>query len=269
LAALRSGGAPVEEATLAAVARTARAGGAAQAEAPRAPRVVDYKLSLLVAVGVMVFQQLSGINAIMMYSTSICAQAGMADPAVAALGIMVAQVALTGAASGLVELAGRRSLMQASGASMCLSHLALAYYMAAAERGWWAPPWLALASLAVFIVGFSTGMGPVPWVVVGEVFPGEVLGSASAVATAVMWICSFNVCLGFPALQAALGKSGVFLLFAGFCFGCLAFVTALVPETKGRSVDEVLELLRARASSYPALAAAMSLAKENLATPAR
>lgn len=259
LTALRSGETSAEEAALAATARAADAGRDA---AVGAPRLSDYKLSLVVAVGGMVFQQLSGVNAIMMYSTAICSQAGMSDPAVAALGIMIAQVALTGVASALVELAGRRSLMQASGASMCLSHLAMAYYMAAAERGWWGPSWLALASLGLFIVGFSTGMGPIPWVVVGEVFPGEVVGSASAVATAVMWTCSFVVCLGFPALQAALGRSGVFLLFGGFCFGCLGFVTVMVPETKGRTVDEVLELLRARAGSSPVLSATMALAKE-------
>lgn len=252
---LRAGDTAAEEAELLGAAEAAAGDSAAASTASggsvrgEGQRLSDYPLSLLVAVGLLAFQQLSGINAIMMYTTDICAKAGVENAELSTLGVMVAMVVLTAFACVLVETAGRRSLMQVAGMLMCLAHLGLSYYMAAQERGWWAPSWLALAALSTYIVGFATGMGPVPWLILSEVFPVEVVGVASAFATAVMWLCAFVVCLAFRGLQSTLGASGVFALFAACCFCCFLFVTALVPETKGKTVDEVLELLRAQARS--------------------
>jgi len=211
-------------------------------------RLSDYRMSVVVVVGLMVFQQLSGINAIMMYATDICSTAGLENAEAATLAIMVAQVVLTAITGALVETAGRRSLMQLAGVLMCAAHFGLAYYMKAQGAGWWAPSWLALSSLCIFIVGFGVGMGPIPWIVISEVFPVEVVASASSLATAVMWTCSFIVCMGFRGLEMTIGSSQVFALFGFFCLLCFAFVTAVVPETKGKTVDEALETLRGAAS---------------------
>jgi len=246
---LRGGDTAAEEAELLGSADEGSAASTASSSGPtgHSRRLSDYPMSLLVAIGLLAFQQLSGVNAIMMYTTAICNQAGMENAELSTLAVMLAQVVLTAAACMLVETAGRRSLMQSAGLLMFLAHMGLSYYMAALDRGWWAPSWLALAALGIFVVGFATGLGPIPWLILSEVFPVEVVGAASALATAVMWLCAFLVCVAFRGLQAILGASGVFAIFGGFCLACFVFVTALVPETKGRTVDEVLSLLRARA----------------------
>jgi len=210
----------------------------------RSPQLSDYRKSVVVVVGLMFFQQFSGVNAIMMYATDVCSMAGLDNVEAATMAIMVAQLAFSFVTAALVETAGRRSLMQVAGALMCVAHLGLSYYMSALSEGRWAPAWLALTSLCLFIVGFGVGMGPIPWIIISEVFPVEVVATASSLATAVMWTCSFVVCMGFRGLESAIGSSQVFALCAFFCFLCLVFVTTIVPETKGKTVEEILEAFR-------------------------
>lgn len=207
-----------------------------------------YRMSLIVGVGLCMFQQLTGANAVMMYTTKICKQAHMDNAELAAMAAMGAQVIFTAVACGLIERAGRRPLLLFACSSMALSHATLAYYYVAMAHGWWAPSWLALAALGIFILGFSLGMGPVPWLILAELFPTDVRGAASSIAIAVNWSCSFLVCLFFEPLEEAITPQGTFGVFCALSVACFAFVMVLVPETKGKSVDEVLAELSARRS---------------------
>mmetsp|Transcript_60503 Transcript_60503/g.174552 ORF Transcript_60503/g.174552 Transcript_60503/m.174552 type:complete len:559 (-) Transcript_60503:163-1839(-) len=209
--------------------------------------LLDYKMSLLVAVCLMAFQQLSGINPVMMYAADICAQAGMGNAEVSSMVIMGMQVTLTAASCFLVEAAGRRRMLQFATVTMCLSHVGLAYYMAAQSREWWTPSWLAMVCLCTYILGYCTGMGPVPWLMLGEIFPVEVRGAASALSTSVGWISAFVMLIQFRNLQVTLGSSGVFALFAVFCFGIFVFVCAVAPETQGKTVDQIVRELNSPA----------------------
>ena len=77
-----------------------------------------------------------------------------------------------------------------------------------------------------------------------EIFPEHVRGTAASVATLVNWSCSFLLTETFAALVGCLGKDGIFFLFAGVCGGTVAFVAAVVPETKGRTLEEIGELFK-------------------------
>merc|ERR1719498_1411972 len=127
---------------------------------------------------------------------------------------------------------------------MMLAHAALSYYFFALDQNnLWGPPWLAIAGLATFIVGFSLALGPIPWLIVAELFPTEVQSLASSLATAANWFFSFLVCYFFQTFEKAITKEGAFLGFAIVCGILFVFVLILVPETKGKTVEEVLTLL--------------------------
>jgi len=160
------------------------------------------------------------------------------------IAVMASQVVLGALPFLLLQAVGRRPLLQFAGITMCLSHVGLAYDMMARDTTLWAPSWLPVAFLGLYVVGFSTGMGPVPWIVLPELFPVEMVGTASAIATGVGWTFAFVVCVEFRALRATFGSIWVFVLFAVFCLACLIFVTVLVPETKGKRLEEVLADLR-------------------------
>ena len=96
-----------------------------------------------------------------------------------------------------------------------------------------------LVALVVFIISFAFSLGPVVWTVINEVFPGRVRGRAVAVATAVNWGAAFLVSQFFLTLIEAIGTSATFWLFAFFCLVGWFWVFRTVPETKGRSLEEI------------------------------
>ncbi len=102
----------------------------------------------------------------------------------------------------------------------------------------------------MFIISFAFSLGPVTWTVINEIYPGEVRGRAVAVATAVNWGAAFLVSGFFLSVVKAIGQAHTFWMFAGFCAIGLVWVIVAVPETRGRSLEEI------EASWRPAPAAA-------------
>ena len=94
----------------------------------------------------------------------------------------------------------------------------------------------------VFIISFAFSLGPVVWTVINEIFPGRVRGRAVAVATAVNWGAAFLVSEFFLTLVDAIGESGTFWLFAFFCVVGGVWIYRKVPETKGRSLEQIQAL---------------------------
>lgn len=204
------------------------------------PSLADYKKSMLIGIGLCVFQQFSGINAVIFFTGSICEQAGVPNPSASAMVSMGAQVLLTGLACVLIERAGRRGLLLFASSTMAIALFILSYYFLAQDLGLWGPSWMALIGLGLFIMGFSLGLGPIPWLIIGEIFPTEVRSSASSCATAANWSSSFIVTLAFSHMEALLTKEGTFAFFGTVCVTCFVFVYAVVPETRGKSIDDVL-----------------------------
>ena len=98
--------------------------------------------------------------------------------------------------------------------------------------------------LVVLAIGFyAMSLGPITWVLLSEIFPNRVRGVAMAVCTASLWIASFLLTYTFPFLNTALGTGGTFMLYAVICFFGFLFVLKRIPETKGKSLEELEEEL--------------------------
>lgn len=202
--------------------------------------------ALVTSLGLMVFQQLSGVNAVIFYTVPIFKSAGSSlPPDAAAIVVAVVQVAVAYAASALIERAGRRLflLVSAAGMLVCLAALGLYFHLQRAGVAFPGLGALPLGSLVLYIVAFSLGFGPVPWMITGELFAPEVKGVASGLAVMVNWFLVFVVTFSFPIMNSKLGGHVTFYVFAAVMAAGTAFVRLVVPETRGKTVQEIQAIL--------------------------
>ncbi|PWA24182.1 hypothetical protein CCH79_00016238, partial [Gambusia affinis] len=195
---------------------------------------------LLISILLMVFQQMTGINAIMFYAEDIFVQAHFKESELASVIVALIQVIFTGIAAVIMDRAGRKVLLVISGVAMMLSTTAFGVYFYLTPKvpsGALAPPadltWLALASMAVFIAGFAIGWGPIPWLIMSEVIPIRVRGFAGAAVVLSNWGMAFVVTKTFQDMMNLLTSAGTFWLFACMCGLNIIFTVIFVPETKG------------------------------------
>src|SRR3984957_3099582 len=215
---------------------------------------------LKIGPGPAALQQGPGINAIIYYSDSIFPAAGFTTPAAQTLAttwaIGAVNVVSTFIAIAFIDRLGRRPLLIAGLIGMGLSLTAVGFAFqqsGAASAGQGATGVVTLVALVVFIISFAFSLGPVTWTVINEIYPGEVRGRAVAVATAVNWGAAFLVSGFFLSVVKAIGQAYTFWMFAAFCAIGLVWVYIGVPETRGRSLEEI------EASWRPAPGAASKL----------
>ena len=197
---------------------------------------------LRISAGLMIFQQLSGINVVMFYTVAIFQSAGFKEGGEkATIVIGVVQVVATVVSCYLMDRAGRRPLLLLAGSGMTLACFTLGLYYHATKNGSNVEDlsWLAMASLVIYIIAFSLGWGPIPPIVMSEIFPAKAKSSASAITIILGSLSSFFITKEFVFFQEVLGQAGAFWLFAGFCLMGLAFVWRYVPETKGKSLEDI------------------------------
>ena len=202
------------------------------------PRV---RPALVVGLGLAVLQQVSGINTVIYYAPTIFQTAGFASAAAAILatvGVGTVNVLATVVAMRLVDRVGRRPLLLASlgGMAASLGGLALTF---AGSPGTGVSGGLVVACLMLYVGSFAIGMGPVFWLLIAEIYPLPVRGRAMSVATLGNWAANLIVALTFLSLLEGLGPVGTFGLYALVSIGGLVFTACLVPETKGRSLEEI------------------------------
>jgi SP family facilitated glucose transporter-like MFS transporter 8 len=151
------------------------------------------------------------------------------------------QVLATYSSTLLVDKAGRRILLLVSSTVMavCLTILGLCFHLQSHGHDVSSISWLPLASVAMFIIVFSMGFGPIPWIMLGELFPSNVKGIASAVTASFNWILAFAVTKSFQNLLDLLGSPITFWIFAVMCIAGTIFTAVLVPETKGKALEEI------------------------------
>jgi sugar porter (SP) family MFS transporter len=202
--------------------------------------------ALVVALGLAVAQQLSGINAIVTYAPQIMERTGLSTSSSILTSVVIGVVNLlaTIVAIRLVDRLGRRPLLLGSLAGMAVSLALLGLSFTAALES--AGSWLPLVCLLGFVASFAVGAGPVFWVLVAEVFPPDARAAGVGVATAVNWFCGFLVGLAFLPLAAAIGDASAFWVFAAVSATALVFVARYVPETRGRAFAEIDAELRRR-----------------------
>nr|WAS30608.1 facilitated trehalose transporter-like protein [Apocheima cinerarius] len=204
------------------------------------------RMALICGLGLMFFQQFSGINAVIFYTNNIFQSAGSAIPSVIATIIVgVVQTIATYISSLLVERAGRRILLLQSCIIMgfCLIVLGIYFKLQADKVNVAAFGWLPLVCLVLFIISFSMGFGPIPWMMMAELFPVEFRGTATGVTVITNWCLVFIVTLCFPIMKDALGIYICFWFFAAFMIACIFFVFFLIPETKGKTVSQIQAIL--------------------------
>ncbi|XP_042208311.1 facilitated trehalose transporter Tret1-like isoform X2 [Homarus americanus] len=199
---------------------------------------------LMISLTLMFFQQFSGVNPVLFNLTTIFSDAGSKfSDNVSSIIIGVVQVAATFLATVLMDKAGRKLLLIVSSSLMALSIVALGefFYEKMEDESWAIKKlsWLPLVSLIIFISAFSIGYGPIPWLMIGELFPSNVKEAAGSFSTMVNWSLSFVVTLSFVPLQSVLGVHGVYWLYGSICVVNLLFCVTLVPETKGKTLDEI------------------------------
>ena len=264
---------------------------------------------LTLGVGLLVLQQMIGINTIMYYSVSILLQAhiGTVQESIW-LAVPVAAAQLVGCVLGglLIDRVGRRPLVLASlvGVSLSLAAEGGAFLLeadgglcsnASATNANISTPsllsaadaptavaggsivaslcaikgWLTVGGMIIYLLCFGVGMSPVPWAINAEIYPMPVRAQCVGIATACNWIMNFIVAASFLSLQDLLGKAGAFWLYGGVAVLGTAWLCVAMPETSGRSLEQIEQLFRGRSApvTAPALAPAPAPAPPSLPRP--
>ena len=196
------------------------------------------KLMKILAIGVVlaVLQQWCGINVIFNYAEEVFSAAGYPLSDVLFNIVVTGSVNLlfTLVAFGIVDKQGRRALLLfgSMGLAVIYSLLGLFYHLHTQGVHM-------LILVVAAIACFAMSLGPVTWVVIAEIFPNRVRGVATSIAVTALWLACFILTYTFPLLNEALGPAATFWIYAGICFAGFIFVKATLPETKGKTLEEI------------------------------
>lgn len=195
--------------------------------------------ALIVAVALFFLQQLSGINAVIYYAPEIFHHAGF-DSAetriLATVGIGTVNFATTVLAMFLIDRLGRRPLLVLGFAGAAATLLIIAF---AVIHPGAVPSWLVIAMLLLYIASFAISLGPLPHVMMSEIFPLRVRGPGMSTASISNWGFNFVVVFAFPLMLAGPGLAFTFTLFAAVCLGGIGFTLLRTPETTGHSLEAI------------------------------
>jgi MFS transporter, SP family, galactose:H+ symporter len=195
--------------------------------------------ALVVAVGLFFLQQLSGINAVIYYAPEIFSHAGFdsaSTQTLATVGIGTVNFLTTILAMFLIEKMGRRSLLIVgfTGAATTMLIIALAVVNPTIV-----PSWVVILVLLLYIASFAISLGPLPHVMMSEIFPLRVRGPGMSMASISNWGFNFVVVFAFPLMLAGPGLAFTFTIFAAVCLGGILFTLMRVPETTGHSLEAI------------------------------
>lgn len=202
--------------------------------------------ALAISMGLVCLQQTLGINAVLSYLQTIFAMAGsQLSPEIASIVVSGVQVIAVAFSTALVDRLGRRILLLLSATGCCLSQCLLAAYFHLQSKSVdvTAFSFVPVASLLLYIIAFNSGFASLPWAISGELFPSNVKSFASTINCSACFLLSFVTTTFFPYLNLLIGIDGSFALFSLFCVVSCVFVYFVVPETKGKSLYEIQQML--------------------------
>jgi MFS transporter, SP family, arabinose:H+ symporter len=209
-----------------------------------------FRKPLVLAVLLMAFSQFSGINAIMYYSTKIFATAGGGTNAAFTSSVWVGLINLlfTFVAIGFVDRAGRRPLLLIGTAIQALALGMVGWMFYTQQQG----PGLLLCVI-LFIAAFAMAMGPISWLFSSEVFPNKVRGRAMSVAAFTIWVSCYIVAQTFPMMNDSpvIGPAKTFWIYGAVSLVSFIFVLTMIPETKGRTLEQIERMWRDRKPGGP------------------
>ncbi|KAK6938828.1 Major facilitator, sugar transporter-like [Dillenia turbinata] len=203
-----------------------------------------YRLPLMIGIGLLILQQLSGINAVLFYSSTIFASAGVTSSNVATCGLGAVQVIATFVTTWLVDKAGRRLLLIISSAGMTVSLLIVAVsffckgFISDDSSFYDALSIAAVVGVVLMVIAFSLGIGAIPWIIMSEILPINIKGLAGSVATLANWFFAWVVTMTAN-LLLQWSSAGTFAIYMVVCAFTVVFVSIWVPETKGRTLEEI------------------------------
>ena len=199
-----------------------------------------YRPVLMLGICIAVFQQVTGINAILYYAPTIFAKTGLdtASSLLQTVALGVVNLLATFGAIALVDRLGRKYLLLGGSAVMGIALAAVALCF---HHGYF-KGYIVLILMLLYVAAFACTLGAVTWVYLAEVFPNRIRATAMSVATLALWLADFAVAYTFPVMNAHLSTASTLLCYAVFCAIAFVYVLIKVPETKGVPLEE-LELL--------------------------
>ncbi|CAN6327162.1 unnamed protein product [Urochloa humidicola] len=203
-----------------------------------------YSVPLMIGIGLLVLQQLSGVNGILFYAASIFKAAGITNSNLATFGLGVVQVIATGVTTWLSDKAGRRLLLiiSTTGMTITLVVVSVSFFIKdnipAGSHLYSVMSMLSLAGLVAFVISFNLGLGAIPWIIMSEILPVSIKSLAGSVATLANWLGAWAITMT-ASLMLSWSNGGTFAIYAAVCTMALIFVCLWVPETKGRTLEEI------------------------------
>lgn len=202
--------------------------------------------AFIISLALMFYQQFSGINAVILYTSEIFKNSGVQlDPRTASLLVGLFQVLATFAASLIVDKSGRRVLLFISSLFVTITTLILGIYFtikyrtSASEELLHELGFIPVGALCLFVIGYSLGLGPIPWIISSEIFPTEVKSIASSTAGTLNWFLAFILTKFYLDVSHCIGEDGTFYIFSVASFTGVLFVFFVIPETKGKNISEI------------------------------
>ncbi|KAJ1415319.1 Sugar/inositol transporter [Sesbania bispinosa] len=207
-------------------------------------KLKKYWFPLMVGIGLLVLQQLSGTNGVLFYSSTIFGNAGISSSNAATVGLGAIQVIATGITTWLVDKSGRRLLLIISSSVMTISLLfvSIAFYLEGITSE--DSPLhsilsiLSVVGLVTMVIGYSLGLGPIPWLIMSEILPVNIKGLAGSIATLTNWLTSWMITMTAN-LLLTWSSGGTFTIYTVVAAFTVAFAAIWVPETKGRTLEEI------------------------------
>ncbi len=195
-----------------------------------------FRRALIIGSLLAAFSQMSGITALLSFLPAIFRSAGQraADAFLQAVLVGVVNLALTAVAIWLVDRAGRKTLLLCGTALQTVSLLSISflYFVHGSATG-------ILIGIITFVAGHAIGNGAVCWVIISEIFPTKVRGTAMSIATTAIWLSAYLANQFFPIMEKHLQIGGTFGFFAAMAALNFLFVLTTVPETKGYSLEDI------------------------------
>nr|AHF27419.1 putative sugar transporter 5 [Phaedon cochleariae] len=198
--------------------------------------------ALGISVGLVFFQQFSGINAVLFYAQTIFKKAGTSiKPEICSIIIGGVQFGTSFLTPLIADRLGRKVLLLVSAVGMVIAEVPLGIYCYLDSHGtnMSSVSFLPIVCLIAYIITYNFGFGPLPWAVMGEIFPANVKSIASSITAGFCWFCGFLIAKYFAAISDAIGMGPSFWIFSGFCAAAIPFTMFFVVETQGKNVDEI------------------------------
>jgi SP family galactose:H+ symporter-like MFS transporter len=199
--------------------------------------------ALVIGLGLAIFQQITGINTVIYYAPTIIQTAGIPSASGAILataGIGLVNVVMTLVSMWLIDRVGRRPLLLTgiAGMAVSLGVLGLAFHLHSSHG---TLAWVAVITLMAYVAFFAISLGPIFWLLISEIYPLKIRGLAQGTAAGTNWSFNLLVSITFLTLLQALGATRTFWLYGLLAVAAWFFSYYLVPETKGRTLEEIEE----------------------------